>query len=59
MNEDKEKLVLKITCEDKNINNVIHCFTKYNLKEFNNIKETLEDYFMHFYKEDKEFGGNF
>ena len=59
LKEEKEKFVLNITCEDKNINNVIHCFTKYNIKEFNNIKETLEDYFMHFYKEDKEFGGNF
>jgi ABC-2 type transport system ATP-binding protein len=51
--------VLNITCEDENINKVINLFTKYNIKEFNNIKETLEDYFMHFYKEDKEFGGNF
>ena len=59
LKEDKEKLVLNITCEDENINKVINLFTKYNIKEFNNIKETLEDYFMHFYKEDKEFGGNF
>ena len=59
LKEDKEKLILNITCEDENINKVINLFTKYNIKEFNNIKETLEDYFMHFYKEDKEFGGNF
>ena len=27
------------------------------VKEFSNIKESLEDYFMKFYKEDKDFGG--
>ena len=43
----------------KNINEVISELSDYEIKEFNNIKETLEDYFMKFYKEDKEFGGNF
>ena len=57
--ENKQLLELYITCEDKNINKLINSFTKYKIKEFNNIKETLEDYFMHFYKEEKEFGGNF
>lgn len=56
-NENNNELI--ISCLDKDINKAIDSFTKYNIKEFNNIKETLEDYFMHFYKEDKEFGGNF
>ncbi len=56
-NENNNELI--ISCLDKDINKAIDLFTKYNIKEFNNIKETLEDYFMHFYKEDKEFGGNF
>ena len=56
-NENNNELI--ISCLDKDINKAIALFTKYNIKEFNNIKETLEDYFMHFYKEDKEFGGNF
>ncbi len=58
--KDKEKKnELYISCEDKNINKVIDYFSNFKIKEFNNIKETLEDYFMKFYKEDKEFGGNF
>ena len=56
-NENENKLF--ISCDDKNINDVINYLSNFELKEFNNIKETLEDYFMKFYKEDKEFGGNF
>lgn len=56
--KDREiKNKLFITCEDKNINDVVDFLSKFEIKEFNNIKETLEDYFMKFYKEDKEFGG--
>ncbi len=58
--KDKElKNKLFITCEDKDTYEVIDFFSNFEIKEFNNIKETLEDYFMKFYKEDKEFGGNF
>ena len=39
------------------INQVINLLSNYDLKEFINVKETLEDYFMKFYKEDKEFKG--
>ena len=48
-----------ITCLDKDINLLVEFLSKYKIKEFNNLKETLEDYFMKFYKEDKEFGGAF
>ncbi|MCR5787111.1 MAG: ABC transporter ATP-binding protein [Acholeplasmatales bacterium] len=54
--EPKNKLF--ITCEDSNINQVVEFLSTFKIKEFNNIKETLEDYFMKFYKEDKEFGGS-
>ena len=56
-NENENKVF--ISCDDKNINDVINYLSNFEIKEFNNIKETLEDYFMKFYKEDKEFGGNF
>jgi len=55
--EKDEKNKIFITCQDKDINEVINFLSNYSLKEFNHIKETLEDYFMKFYKEDKEFGG--
>jgi ABC-2 type transport system ATP-binding protein len=57
LKENDKKNKIFITCEDKNINEVIDYLSNYSLKEFNHIKETLEDYFMKFYKEDKEFGG--
>ncbi len=46
-----------ITTDDKYINQVVSFLSEFEVKEFNNIKETLEDYFMKFYKEDKDFGG--
>ena len=53
--EEKNKVF--ITTDDKNINDVISYLSDFKVKEFNNIKETLEDYFMKFYKEEKDFGG--
>jgi ABC-2 type transport system ATP-binding protein len=55
--EPEEKRLL-ISAEDKDINKVIEHLSHYNLVGFTNKKETLQDYFMHFYKEDKSFGGN-
>ena len=54
-NETENKI--RITVEDKNINDFISFCSDFEMKEFNNIKETLEDFFMKFYKEDKDFGG--
>lgn len=48
-----------IGCDDSDINKAIDYISHFNVKEFHHIKETLEDYFMKYYKEDKEFGGNF
>ena len=55
--ESNDFLTINLTCEDKNINDFISFISAYDIKEFNNIKETLQDFFMKFYKEDKDFGG--
>jgi len=55
--ESNDSLTINLTCEDKNINDFISFISAYDIKEFNNIKETLQDFFMKFYKEDKDFGG--
>lgn len=57
LDSDEKQNYVFITTEDSQINNVISILNNYGIKEFTNIKETLEDYFMKFYKEDKEFGG--
>lgn len=48
---------LKMSLEDKDLNAFISLLSDCNAVEFSNRKETLEDYFMKFYKEDKDFGG--
>lgn len=55
--KDEENNAVLLSCLDENIGELVSKLAKYELKEFNNIKETLEDYFMKFYKEDKDFGG--
>lgn len=46
-----------INVDDKNINELILALSKSNVVGFEHLKETLEDYFMKYYKEDKDFGG--
>ena len=43
--------------EDGDMNKVIEILSRFGVEEFSNRKETLEDYFMKFYKEEKDFGG--
>lgn len=43
--------------EDKELNGFIALLSALEVASFGNRKETLEDYFMKFYKEDKDFGG--
>ena len=57
LNKDDKDSWAYISTDDKNINKVITILAEYKLKEFTNIKESLEDYFMKFYKEEKDFGG--
>ena len=46
-----------ISVEDKDLNTLIDILSDINVVSFSNRKESLEDYFMKFYKEDKDFGG--
>ena len=46
-----------IAIEDKDLNTLIDMLSKKDVVSFSNRKESLEDYFMKFYKEDKDFGG--
>lgn len=57
INSDKNKNYVFISTMDSNINQVVEILSKYKLDMFSNKKETLEDYFMKFYREDKNFGG--
>lgn len=46
-----------VAIDDKYINRAIEIFSKYTVNNFTHLIETLEDYFMSYYKEDKDFGG--
>lgn len=48
---------LFMSLEDKDLNAVIALLAESNATTFSNRRESLEDYFMKFYKEDKDFGG--
>ena len=54
---DESRLTATVSTDDKYINEVIARFSSYKIVNFGHIKETLEDYFMSYYKEDKSFGG--
>ena len=51
------EFTITISTLDDNINEVVDVLSNYKIKDFTNMKETLEDYFMKFYKEEKDFGG--
>ena len=46
-----------IAVDDKDLNAAIALLSPLDVESFDNRKESLEDYFMKFYKEDKNFGG--
>ncbi len=46
-----------LSIEDADLNELIALLSSLAVRSFSNRKETLEDYFMKFYKEDKDFGG--
>ncbi|HEY8389716.1 MAG TPA: ATP-binding cassette domain-containing protein [Clostridia bacterium] len=46
-----------ISINDKDINKLISLLSNYEISDFEHVKETLEDYFMSYYKEEKDFGG--
>lgn len=49
--------IVDISVEDRDLNDIICMLSSLSVRSFSNRKETLEDYFMKFYKEDKDFGG--
>ena len=57
LDKSESELWVYIAVDDKHINLLIELLSYLPVKEFSNIKESLEDYFMKFYKEDKDFGG--
>lgn len=55
--QDEDKTQMLIFVNDKNINYLLTILSKYQIVSLEHLKETLEDYFMKYYKEDKDFGG--
>lgn len=48
-----------VAVDDSNINDLIVLLNRFCVCGFTHLKETLEDYFMKYYKEEKDFGGAF
>ena len=53
----KDKYQVVISVDDSKINSFIKETSKYEVTDLTEIKETLEDYFMSFYKEEKTYVG--
>ena len=53
---DRDNKTLTIAVNDKDINSLIDMLSEYKIESYQQVKFTLEDYFMKFYKEDKKFG---
>lgn len=47
----------ELSVEDADLNSLIALLADADVRSFSNKRETLEDYFMKFYREDKDFGG--
>ncbi len=54
---DEKNLKVIVCVQDKDINEVILLMSKFKIKEFKQVEFTLQDYFMQFYYEDKNFKG--
>lgn len=53
----KDSLSVHVAVNDKQINDFISLVVGHKIKSFTELKLTLEEYFMTFYKEDKNYGG--
>lgn len=56
-NSDKEKLKVDIVIEDSRIKEFLKVIVNYKVLSYMQRAVTLEEYFMHFYKNDKKFAG--
>ncbi|MGN6712605.1 ABC transporter ATP-binding protein [Anaerocolumna jejuensis] len=54
---DEEQNKVNIIMEDADINRFLDIIVNYNIASFVENPVTLEEYFMHFYKNDRKFGG--
>ena len=54
---DQKDNLCVVAVNDKDINNLSVMLSNYNITSFVQVKFTLEDYFMQFYREKKDFGG--
>ncbi len=52
-----ENLSLIVAVNDKYINNLINIIKDFEFENFEELKYTVEDHFIQFYREDKNFGG--
>ena len=59
ISRDPKKNTVIVSTDDKYINEVVALLSEYSVANFSHLKETLEDYFMSYYKEDRNFGGAF
>ena len=57
ISRDENKNTVTVSTDDKYVNGFIEVLSEYSVSSFSHLKETLEDYFMSYYKEDKNFGG--
>lgn len=55
--KNKKDKSLKLEINDENISKLISMLTNYDLLEFNHQVLTIEEYFLSFYLEEKDFGG--
>lgn len=55
--ESEKEPALIVDADDKDINKLLCNRNRLGRTDFKEIKETLEDYFMSFYKEDLDYGG--
>ena len=56
---DDDNLKVTVAVNDHDINTLVEKLSRFTVQSFRQVKFTLEDYFMQFYREDKKFGGVF
>ena len=57
VDSNREARYISIIMEDKDTNKFLHRIVNYHLSKYEEITMSLENYFMHFYKNTKTFGG--
>jgi ABC-2 type transport system ATP-binding protein len=55
--QDEKTMTLWVLVDDADINELIALLSHYPIRDFHQEKQTLQDYFMSFYKEDQVFTG--